>query len=222
MLIGTFSLGVFVSIDLGTSPATSSLIISFQPLLVGLFSHFIWKNTVSRSQWIGLLLGLTGITFIVFNQLGHTPLIGFFMSIVGLLGLTLGSLYQKRFCSNLNIFTNGMIHSLSSSVLCFLILPFVKSNVIWAPQFIGALLWMSIGVSICALSLLYLLIKRIPISQVASLFYLMPVSTLFFSVIFFKDHLNLLNSIGILVTASAIFLVNRVKTIEKLMPAKNV
>ena len=50
-------------------------------------------------------------------------------------------------------------------------------QVSWTNQFIFALGWMSVVVSIGALSVLYLLLRHGEVAQVASLFYLVPVST---------------------------------------------
>ncbi len=208
-LIGLFSVGVFVSIDQGTSPAISSLIISFQPLLVALVCYFLWQEPISRKTWYGLLLGLLGVTAILFNELGETPLFGLLMSFIGLVGLTVGSLYQKRFCTKVSIFTAGMINSLTASLLCFILLfCFPVTMPQWNIKFLGALFWMSFIVSVCALSLFYILVKRRSISQISSLFYLMPVSTLLLSALFFDKHINGFSAAGVMVTALGMFFIN--------------
>ena len=212
-LIGLFSVGVFVSIDMGTSPALSSLIISFQPLLVALVCYFLWQEPICREKWCGICLGLVGVAAIVFNELGKTPLSGLLMSMVGLVGLTVGSLYQKRFCAKVNIFTTGMINSFAASLLCFILLTGSKATTIqWSAEFVGALLWMSIMVSVCALSLFYVLVKRMPISQVSGLFYLMPVSTLLLSALFFDKSMDRFSIFGIVITAIGMFFINKTRT----------
>ncbi|WP_084632025.1 DMT family transporter [Oceanospirillum maris] len=209
LIVGTFSIGVFISIDQGTSAATSALIISFQPLIASLLSFLIMRTKINRPQWIGLIMGLLGVSFIVFSKLSVNSLSGIMMSVLGLLGLAFGSLYQKAFCANMNIFSGGVIHTSSSAVLCLLISLFYgDSYTEWQPEFIFSLLWMSIVVSIGALSILYVLIRKLEISQVSSLFYLIPVSSVILSIIFLDESLNTNELVGILITSVAVFMVN--------------
>lgn len=210
LLVGVFSIGVFMSIDRGTTAATSSLIISMQPLLVALLSMRLLGESLRRSQWIGLGVGILGIAFILGRKFEPTALEGALLSVLGLLGLGLGNLYQKKYCANMNIFTGGAIHSASAGVVSLLFAClFEDFKVDWQPQFIGALLWMSLVVSVGALSILYLLIRRAPVSQTASLFYLMPVSATLLSTMVFDNSLDYVEMTGILITSIAVFVVNR-------------
>ncbi|WP_461534852.1 DMT family transporter [Spongorhabdus nitratireducens] len=209
LIVGTFSIGVFISIDLGTSAATSSLIISFQPLIASLLSFLVLQTTISKQQWVGLFMGLLGVSFIVFNNLGIDNLSGILMSILGLLGLALGSVYQKKFCSNMNVFSGGVIHTCVSAAMCYTIAMFYDGSYTdWQPAFIFSLLWMAVIVSIGALSILYILIRQLEISQVSSLFYLIPVSSVMLSVILLDESLDTNELIGILITSMAVFMVN--------------
>lgn len=209
LIVGTFSAGAFISIDMGTPAATTSLIISLQPLIASLLSFVLLKTAISRSQWFGLVLGLAGVSFLVLNKLGAANIEALLMSVVGLLGLTFGSLYQKHFCSNMNIFTGGVIHTSASALLCVVLMLFYPSLYIeWHPEFIAALLWMSVVVSIGALSMLYVLIRTLEISQVSSLFYLTPVSSVLFSVLLLDQSLDQLELLGIVLTSLSVFMVN--------------
>lgn len=210
LLVGVFSIGVFMSIDVGTSAATSSLIISMQPLLVAMLSIPLLGERLRRSQWLGLAVGVIGIMFILGRQFEPTAIEGALLSLLGLLGLGLGNLYQKKFCANMNIFSGCAIHSLSSGVICIVLaVSFEDFQISWQPEFIGALLWMSIVVSVGALSLLYKLIRIAPVSETASLFYLIPVSATLLSTVVLQSSLDYVEMFGILVTSVAVFMVNR-------------
>ena len=132
------------------------------------------------------------------------------MSFLGLFGLTAGNLYQKRFCSHMNIFSGGMIQSLTAgiavSVGAFL---FESMQVSWTNQFIFALVWMSVVVSIGALSVLYLLLRHGEVAQVASLFYLVPVSTAIIAFFIYNEVIDMLGLVGIFITALGIILVQK-------------
>ena len=212
LTVGTFSLGVFVAIDMGLSPALSALIIALQPVLVAVVARRMLGESLKLFQWLGLVFGLIGIVFVVSQKLDFTSvhMTGLGMAVIGLLGLSFGNLYQKRFCADMNIFSGGAIQSFASCVMC---LPFAFTfetmQVEWSVQFMGALGYMSIGVSVGALSLLYVMIRRGEVSRVASIFYFVPVSAALVSSFLFEEKIDLPVAIGISITALGVMLVNR-------------
>lgn len=208
LIIGVFSLGVFVAIANEISASTSALIISFQPLLSSLIAYLFFKERITKAQWLGLIIGLVGVLAIVFFGLKKPSLFGLIMAILGLLGVACGSIYQKYFCKDMNRLSGGLIQSFASCVFCALIwLVYPTHFVEWHPDFIFALLWMAIGVSVGAFSLLYLLIQQLPISKISTLFYLVPISALFLSVMFLDGNITLFQSVGIVLVSVSIFLV---------------
>ncbi|WP_417841651.1 DMT family transporter [Terasakiella sp.] len=212
LTVGTFSLGVFVAIDMGLSPALSALIIALQPVLVAVVARRMLGESLKLFQWLGLVFGLIGIVFVVSQKLDFTSvhMTGLGMAVIGLLGLSFGNLYQKRFCADMNIFSGGAIQSFASCIMC---LPFAFTfetmQVEWSVQFMGALGYMSIGVSVGALSLLYVMIRRGEVSRVASIFYFVPVSAALVSSFLFEEKIDLPVAIGISITALGVMLVNR-------------
>lgn len=212
LMQATFSAGVFVAIYLGVSPAVSALIIALQPILVALGAGPILRETVFLRQWLGLLLGLVGVALVVSHNItfSYTHIEGIMMAILGLLGLTIGNLYQKRFCSNMNIFTGGVIQSIAAFSSVFVAaLVFESMAITWSGQFLFALTWMTAGVSVGAVSLLYVLIRQGEVSQVASIFYLVPVSTAVLSFALYHQTIDLIGILGMVITATGIIFVNK-------------
>ena len=72
-------------------------------------------------------------------------------------------------------------------------------HVTWSGEFIFALSWLVIVLSLGAISLLYLLIRRGAVSKVASLFYLVPPSTAIIAYFLFGETLTLLALAGMTV-----------------------
>lgn len=109
LTVGTFSIGVFVAIDMGLSPALSALIIALQPVLVAVVARRMLGESLNMFQCSGLALGLVGIVFVVSQKLDFTSvhMTGLGMAVIGLLGLSFGNLYQKRFCADMNVFSGG-------------------------------------------------------------------------------------------------------------------
>lgn len=212
LTVAMFSIGVFVSIDMGLSPALSALIIALQPILVGFFARYMVGEKLSLTQWCGLLTGLAGVAMVVGHNvhLDMTSTVPIAMSVLGLLGLTLGNLYQKKFCSTMNVISGGCIQSFASAMVCLVLLTaFDHYWIEWNMEFVGALAYMSIGVSIGALTLLYLMIRRGEVSKVASVFYLVPVSAAVASYLIYNETFDLTTMIGAAVVAVGVFLTNR-------------
>jgi drug/metabolite transporter (DMT)-like permease len=219
LMLGVFSTGVFVAIYLGISPAISALIIALQPILVALGAGPVLKEKIQLQQWIGFILGLFGVFLVISHKLtmNHADVLGIGMCFLGLFGLTAGNLYQKRFCAHMNIFSGGLLQSLASGIAVFIAaLTFETMQVNWTNQFVFALAWMSIVVSIGALSLLYLLIRHGAVIQVASLFYLVPVSTAVIAYFVYNEAIDGVAMLGILIIALGIMLVQK----RRFLPVK--
>lgn len=210
-LVALFSIGTWESMNLGVPPAISALIIALQPMAVALASYFLFKKTVDKKQWIGLSLGLLGVVLVVGEQASFdkTYLVGVLMSFLGLLGLTVGNLYQKRFCTKMNVFTGGVIQSVASGIICLLLAicfePFV---VHWTGQFVFSMFWMCVVVSLGATSFLYILLRKGESHKVASLFYLIPAVTAIISYFVFHTTLDAIQLTGMIIATLGVGLVN--------------
>lgn len=179
LTVGLFSAGVFYSIASGVAPAISALIIALHPILVSLGAGLWLGERVGNRQWAGMLLGLFGVYLVLYQRLQLDPgyVQGASFSLLGLLGLSAGSLYQKARCSGMNIFSGGAIQCAVCAVAMALGAACFESGVVdWGMEFGVALLWMAVIVSVGAVSMLYVMIKRGEASRVASVFYLVPVS----------------------------------------------
>lgn len=177
LLHGLYLGGVFVSISLGVEAGTSALIVAIQPLFVALLAAPVLGERVTWRQWIGLLLGITGVTLVVFRKLGlgiGTP-VGMSFSIVALVAITIGTLYQKRFCASMDLRTGNVIQFTAALIVCVVGAALTEDfRVEWTGEFIFALSWLVIVLSFGATTLLLMLIRAGAASKVSSLFFLVP------------------------------------------------
>ncbi|MGI9133589.1 MAG: DMT family transporter, partial [Rhodoferax sp.] len=100
LLHGVYLGGVFIAISKGLPAGVASLVVGLQPLLTAVGAGTLLGESVRRRQWAGLVLGLLGVGMVVFDKTGN----GFgwdalLSAVVALLGITAGTLYQKRFCA---------------------------------------------------------------------------------------------------------------------------
>lgn len=212
LTVGVFSIGVFLSIDFGVSASLSALIIALQPIIVTFLAvKFLGEELNSKIIW-GLILGIIGVSFVVSakSSFSTNDLLGVIFSIIALLGLSFGNIYQKKFCANMNLFSGGSIQTLASTILTLPLLLFYEDvHIEFNSDFIIALLYMSIAVSIGALSFLYIMIKNGSVSKVSSIFYLVPVSASIVGYFVLDAKFDINIFIGIIFVLCSIILINK-------------
>lgn len=204
LLIHGFYLGgVFYAID-GDMPAgLVSLIVGLQPLVTAIVAIIVLKERVVTCQWLGLLLGLLGLGLVLFEKLGGVgQLPGFSLLTLGwafaaLIGISLGTVYQKRFGDAIELIPGTFIQYCAAAIFFGLgTFLFESQKVELNIQLMLAMGWLVLGLSIGAILLLMQLINRGAASEVASLFYLVPPVTAFEAYILFDERFELLALCG--------------------------
>lgn len=204
--------GVFTAIDAGVDSGIASLIVGVQPLLVALLVGPLLGESLSRQQWIGFLLGLGGLVLVLSKtfELGRLPVDGLIANIIALLALVAGQLYQKRFVPAVDIRAGTLIQFAAALVFSFIYARlFETGDVVWHPDFVFALLWLCIVLSLGAMSLLWYLIRHGAASKTASLFYLVPVGTAIMGYLIFDEVLTLTQILGVALTVAGVAIINR-------------
>jgi drug/metabolite transporter (DMT)-like permease len=198
--------GVFSAIHLGLSAGLVALIVGLQPLLTALVAGVWLGERVSRMQWLGLALGLIGVILVVWGKftLSGVGSMALGLALFALFSITAGTLYQKRYCGNTDFRSGGVIqYTVTGLVLGTLAWRIETMQVEWTGDFVFALLWLCLVLSVGAVSLLYWLIRRGEAAQVSSLFYLTPPVTALMAYALFGETLSRLALAGMALTAVA-------------------
>lgn len=209
---GVYLAGVFVGISLGVEAGLSALIVSLQPLLVAVFAGVLLGERVSALQWAGLALGFTGVALILFHKIGGgiTDVVGVLTTVVALLGITGGTLYQKRYCAGMDLRTGTAIQFAASGIATVpLALLLEQGRIVWSGEFVFALLWLVLVLSLGAISLLYVLIRRGAASSVSSLFFLVPPCTALIAWPLFGERLGPAALLGMALTLAGVIMATR-------------
>jgi drug/metabolite transporter (DMT)-like permease len=203
--------GTAVAIAHSVPAGLSALIPGLQPVLTSTLANRFLRERVSAVQWLGLLLGLSGVVLVLHNRnFEGQSLIGWAASGVSLVSITIGTLYQKRFCSQIDWRAGNLIQFIAVTVFFGLgALLFETRVVSWTPTFVAATVWLSVVLSVGSIGLLYWLIRRSAATQVASLFYLVPGVTALMAYVLFDERLGWLSIAGMVVCAAGVVLVNR-------------
>jgi drug/metabolite transporter (DMT)-like permease len=205
--------GTAVAIAHSVPVGLSALIPGLQPILTSTIANRWLGERVTLLQWVGLLLGLGGVVLILHGR----PMTGdvgwgWLASGVALVSITLGALYQKRFCSDIDWRTGNLVQYITVAIFFALASWLFETRVVhWTSEFVLSLIWLAVVLSIGSITVLYWLIRRQGATQVASLFYLVPAVTALMAFVLFDERLDAIALLGIAICAMAVVVVTRSK-----------
>lgn len=210
LYLGGTSVAIYHSVPAGLS----ALIPGLQPILTSTLANRWFGERVTPLQWTGLLMGLAGTLIVLHGRsLSGDAGWGWLATCVALISITLGTLYQKRYCSQIDWRAGNFIQFVSAGLLCALGAWLFETRVIvWNREFIFGLAWLVVVLSIGSIGLLYWLIRHSAATQFASLFYLVPGVTAIMAYVLFDERLDMLSIAGMVICAAAVLLVNKSTT----------
>ncbi|MFV9503396.1 MAG: DMT family transporter [Oscillochloridaceae bacterium umkhey_bin13] len=207
--------GVFFAIDRGMPAGLSALIVSLQPILTALIAQSLLGERVSQRQWLGLILGLVGVTMVVAEKLlaptSDLPAVtgaSFVAVLLALLATTAGTIYQKRAGGSMPLLSGTALQYVAAGMVMLpLALIFETRTISWVPELIFAMTWLVLVLSLGAILLLMLLLRLNSTARVASLFYLVPPATAVQAWLIFGEQFGPLALLGLLVASLGVALV---------------
>ena len=204
--------GAFTAISQGIPAGIVALILGLQPIVTSILANRLMDEKIARLQSVGLALGLVGVLLVLHdrNIVLAGSVLGWVASFLSLIGITLGTLYQKRYCGSIDWRTGNLVQYLGAGVLFTLgAFAFETREINWTAELIFALVWLVLVLSIAAVALMYWLIRRSGATEFASLFYLVPVVTALLAYILFDERLDSISILGMLICTGGVALVNR-------------
>lgn len=203
--------GTSVAIYLSVPAGLSALIPGLQPILTSTLANRWLGERVTPLQWTGLLMGLAGTLIVLHGRsLSGDAGWGWLATCVALISITLGTLYQKRYCGHIDWRAGNFIQFVSAGLVCALGAWLFETRVIvWNLEFVFGLAWLVVVLSIGSIGLLYWLIRHSAATQFASLFYLVPGVTAIMAYVLFDERLDMLSIAGMVICAAAVLLVNK-------------
>jgi drug/metabolite transporter (DMT)-like permease len=212
LLVHGFYLGgTAIAIAHSIPAGLSALIPGLQPILTSTLANRWLGERVTPLQWTGLLLGLAGVVLILHGRpMSGDAGWGWLASGVSLVSITLGTLYQRRYCGQIDWRTGNLVQYVAATVFFGAGGWLFESNVVhWTSEFVLSLVWLAVVLSIGSIGLLYWLIRHSAATSVASLFYLVPAVTAVMAYGLFDERLDTVAVIGMVACAAAVVLVNR-------------
>ena len=208
--------GVFYAVSIDISAGITAVIVSLQPILVSLLAIPLLGERLSYRQVFGLALGFIGVLFLLSPKLFEGDLstgfstFGIICCVLALLGTTGGYLLQKKGGTDIPFLAGTAVQFATSTII------FAIAAVIFEPltvditlEFVLALTWIVVALSIGSIFLLYYLLRRDSASSVSSLYYLVPPLTALQAYYFFDEKIKGIGLIGMALAALGTLIVTR-------------
>lgn len=212
LIQGGYLGGVFLSLHQGMPAGASALITALQPILAAVLSGWLLGERTNARQWLGLALGIAGVALVVREKwvLEGVGLAATALSVLALVSISLGAVWQKRHCASVDLRTGAAIQfGAALLVLTPYALLFESRAVIWSAELVLALLWLVFALSLGAVLLLFWLIRHGAATKVASLMYLVPPCTALVAWPLFGETYTAFAAAGMALAMLAVWLVSR-------------
>ena len=188
---------------LGMSAGIAAVILALQPLATALIARGS-GDRVTRLQWFGIALGFAGVALIVWHKIDvRAVTFGSLMAVVvGLVALTVGTLYQRKFCPTVDLRSSALIQFVVSLMAILpLSIVFEGAKVQWSWPLLGSIAFLVIGASILAVNALHTLMRHGEATRVTSMMYLPPIFAVAMEYLVFSVVPTAISLVGIAVTS---------------------
>lgn len=163
---------------LGMSAGVTALIISSQPLVTAFVAWPLFRERVHPGQWAGVVVGLAGVALVVWHKIDIREVTAGSLActLIALLGVTVATLYQRRFSPRADLKAAAVIQ-FAASLAVLAPLAIAVEGFVVDPSFalFASIAYLVVFASILAVSVLHILMRRGEATRVTSMMYLPPV-----------------------------------------------
>ncbi|GAA3089469.1 DMT family transporter [Streptomyces rectiviolaceus] len=210
-----YLLTVYYAIQLGVSSGTTALIDGTQPLVAGALAGPLLDQYVSRTQWVGLGLGVTGVVIVTAaDATGGTdaPLWAYLVPFLGMFSLVAATFLDRRSPNPVAPAVSMTVHCVTSAVI-FTALA-VGAGAATPPaeaSFWVAISWLVTLSTFGGYGLYWLILRRSGVTQVNTLMFLMAPVTALWGALMFGEPFGVQTALGLAVGLAAVAVVHRGK-----------
>ena len=206
--------GVFIASDWNLPSGLSALIAGLHPVVTSVAALVILGERLSRRQWMGVALGIGGVTAVVVDRLeagvsGITA--GALVAmVVSIIGMSSGTLLQRAKGGSMPLLRGTAVQYAAAAVALGVgSIAYEGFEVEATTRFWLSLAW-AVGIlSIAAVLIMLWLLQRQAAVRVSSLFFLTPALSTVEGAILFDERLGALAVLGLLVALSGVYLTTR-------------
>lgn len=206
--------GVFIAADLGLPSGLSALIAGLHPVVTSVLGVMLLGELLRRRQWLGVALGLGGVSIVVAERIGATDIEVRAAALVAMgvsvLGMTGGTLVQRARGRSMPLLRGTAVQYAVSAVVLGIGAVVVEGfEVEFTARLVLSLLWSIAVLSLAAILIMLWLLQRQAAVRVSSLFFLTPALSAIEGAILFGERLGALAILGLMVALAGVFLTTR-------------
>ena len=213
LMQGVYVGGVFWSVKRGLPAADAALISGLQPLLTGVLAGPMLGEHVSLRRWTGILVGFVGAILVLAPNLagaGAVPPAAVLACFAGTLGITCGTIWQKKITSGVDLRSGAAIQFVGGLMVTLPLAAATEHGTIGNHRDVWlGLAWAVVALSVITTLLLLSLIQRGAVARVTSLFYLVPPVTALMALVLLGERLVPLQIVGMGVAALGVVIASR-------------
>lgn len=206
--------GLYTGISQGVPAGQAALIVGLMPVFVVIGAYFCLGESLSWRDLPGSILGVGGVAIVVASSFfgAQAPMGGYGAVGLALLGITLGTLYQKRFLGGVNLWVGCFIQMVTAALVMWGLARATETMQVteWVP-FAASVAWITLMNSVGALTLLYLMIRRGEASKATNLFHVIPAVTQLMASMVLGEVPGALAILGFVVSGVGVYLMNHAR-----------
>jgi drug/metabolite transporter (DMT)-like permease len=195
------------------SAGLGGLVVSANPVFTAVLAALFLKERLTWRKVAGLLLGITGVGFIVWHRtsVGTDSLHGILFTLASLASIVLGTILFKLLAPEGSLWIGNGVQNLSAGIV---LLPFAftladAGDIAPSLRLLGAFAFLVLGGSILAYRLWFHLLKVCGATAASAYHFLMPPLGMLFAWIVLGERVEIRDLIGIVPVALGIYLVTR-------------
>lgn len=203
---------MFFALQQGVAQGVAALVAGMQPLLTAALVGVWLGERVRVWQWLGFVLGFGGLALVVADRLGvgTGTTIGFAAVALTPFLITAGSLYQKRYCADMDLRAGMIIQHTVGGLACYAMASATETREVdWTWQLVFVIAWLVLLLSVAAQNLYFVMLRRGEAARVSSLFYLTPPSAAVLGYLTYGETFGWTAIVGFAVAVAGVVLVTR-------------
>jgi drug/metabolite transporter (DMT)-like permease len=195
------------------SAGLGGLIVSANPVFTAALAALLLGETMTWRKVVGLLLGITGVAFIVWHRMsvGTDSLHGVLFTFASLASIVAGTILFKLLAPKGSLWIGNGIQNLAAGiVLAPIAFAFADiHDIVPSLRLAGAFAFLVLGGSIVAYALWFHLLKVCGATVASAYHFIMPPLGMLFAYLVLGEHVAFRDLFGIVPVALGIYLVTR-------------
>lgn len=184
--------GVYTALQVGAPAGLVALLAGTSPVLVAIGGSLLFDEHLDRRQWIGSAIGVLGVVFAVGDEMqGALTVGGLLLALLGVGGLASGTLVQRHRVGAVDPRSANTIQLAASALFMAVVAgigPGFSVPITYAA--LAPIVWLTLGLSICAILLFFWLLRRQKGGEATSFLYVVPSVTAIAAVPVLDQSLN--------------------------------